>query len=616
MHGAIPCKFSSTPGVVIPMCRCIFAFFVFLLHGWLPIYAARPSDQAHPRLLFPASVEAEVRDKIASDPLAATLQNNILKRADEVIQSRTCRFEKKDGRRLLAESRLALHHILHCAWAWRTTADKKYFNRVIAEMDAACAMPHWNPDHFLDTAEMSAAMAIGFDWLYHDLSAEQRVKYADEIDRKGLQALIQHPHPWWNNATNNWAQVCGTGMEFAAIAIDEVQPQRCAQVMEQSKKLLEKCIHFYLPDGAYPEGPGYWHYGTNYQVLHMAAQPSLFGKTPIADIWRRSAEFMVHMEGPTGLSFNFADGGTGKSVPTAAQTWIAAQFPQSALPARNRDALKEYLATSSSESIKGGDRLQPLHLLWLPKSVSEKVSPPALTARFGGEQEIALARTSWDRDAAWIGIKGGTGAASHGHLDAGSFVYDAAGVRWFIDLGKENYNLPGYFGSRRWEYFRLKNHSHNTLVIGDALQEAPMPGCPVTTWSESGSLSTCQINLTAAYAKQCASAMRSVSFDRGSGRVEMSDSLRKPIGSVRWAVVTDAKVEIKDRQVIFRKSGKTLVLQRDDEAGGSWQEFSLKPPTDQENDNEGYCIIGFIAPAQEQLDLRVSWQINSDKKSP
>jgi hypothetical protein len=266
---------------------------------------------------------------------------------------------------LLAESRLALHHIVHCAWAWRTTADKRYFDRVVAEMEAACAMPHWNPDHFLDTAEMSAAVAIGYDWLYRDLTPAQREKFADELDRKGLQTLLQHPHPWWNNATNNWGQVCGTGMEFAAIALDAVQPERSEKVIAQSKILLEKCVKFYLPDGAYPEGPGYWHYGSNYQVLHMAANASLYGDVKIDDVWRKSGEFMVHLQGPTGMPFNFADGGMKKSAPTAAQTWIAAKFPDSSLPSWCRATLTEYLQSKESMSIDAGDRFQPLHLLWL-----------------------------------------------------------------------------------------------------------------------------------------------------------------------------------------------------------------------------------------------------------
>lgn len=589
--------------------RWLFGSVIVWLHGAVAVQAARPSDFPHPRLLFPASAEVQVREKIAADPLAAQLQKNILHRAEAVLTSRTCRFEKIDGRRLLAESRLALHHIVHCAWAWRTTGEKRFFDRTVAEMEAACAMPHWNPDHFLDTAEMSAAMAIGYDWLYRDLTAAQRVKFANELDRKGLQTLLEHPHPWWNNATNNWAQVCGTGMEFAAIALDAVQPERSEKVRAQSKILLEKCVKFYLPDGAYPEGPGYWHYGSSYQVLHMAANASLYGAMKTPEIWRKTGEFMVHLQGPSGMVFNFADGGMGKSQPTSAQTWIAAQFPESSLRPLCRAAVSSYLQTEDAMSINRGDRFQPLHLLWLPAETNHQGVLSSLSARFGGEQEMAVARTSWGKDAAWLAIKGGTGAVSHGHLDAGSFVYDAAGVRWFFDLGKDSYSLPGYFGNKRWNYLRLNNRSHNTLVIGDALQCDPEVGCPVTSWKENGSQSRCEINLTSAYTGQCAEAKRSVMFDRSNGRVELQDVIREARGVVRWAVVTDAAVKIEKRQVILTKEGKSLILRRDDDGAGAWQEFSLKPSTAEEESNEGYRMIGFLTPRAETLEFRVSWHL-------
>jgi hypothetical protein len=575
---------------------------------------ARPSDHAHPRLLFPASMDAKIKQRIATDPLAAELQKNILSRADAILSQRTCRFEKSDGRRLLPESRDALNRILHCAWAWRTTGEEKYKQRILAEMDAACAMPSWNPDHFLDTAEMATAMAIGYDWLYPSLSPEQRKKYADALDEKGLLALVNHKHKWWKSPTNNWSQVCGTGMEFAAIALDEVQPQRCAEVLAESHQLVEDCVRFYQPDGAYPEGPGYWHYGSNYQVMHFAAQQVITGKKPVADIWKQTAEFMIHQSGPTGLSFNYADSGTRGFYLTAAQTWIAAQFPQSALPRWTRDALGTQLKLSQAGSSPGEARFHPLHLLWLPPH-SEKAPAFSLTARFGGEQEVAFARTGWNADASWLAIKGGTGAASHGHLDAGSFVYEAGGVRWFYDLGSDNYNMPGYFGKQRWEYFRLNNRSHNTLVIADALQAAPMPGCPVTPWQEEvDQLVGCEIDLTRAYAKQCASAKRMVFFHRANGGATLEDRIEKPTGDVRWAVVTDARFTIQGRTVKLQKNGKTLIMQRKDITGGEWQEFSLQPPTAQENTNKGFRIIGFRVSPSDQVKVRVGWELSTNEK--
>ena len=46
--------------------------------------------------------------------------------------------------------------------------------------------------------------------------------------------------------------------------------------------------------------------------------------------------------------------------------------------------------------------------------------------------------------------------AFHSNLDIGTFVLDAFGERWVVDLGADDYNLPGYFETggrgRRWTY--------------------------------------------------------------------------------------------------------------------------------------------------------------------
>ena len=121
-----------------------------------------------------------------------------------------------------------------CGWAWRTTGDTRFRDRVIRELDAACSLKDWNPSHFLDTAEMSTAVAIGYDWLYPVLNAQQRRRYEDTLLDKGLR-VVGKVHPktgWWTGATNNWSQVCGTGMALAAEAVKERDPELCGALVK------------------------------------------------------------------------------------------------------------------------------------------------------------------------------------------------------------------------------------------------------------------------------------------------------------------------------------------------------------------------------------------------
>ena len=563
--------------------------------------------EVHPRLWFPAAMEGEVKQRIARDPLAKDLQAHVVKRAERVLKGRTCEYRIPDGKRLLSESRSALHHVLHCGLAWRTTGDVRFKDRAIRELDAACALKDWNPAHFLDTAEMATAVAIGYDWLYPALSEEQKRRYEDALLEKALK-VVGEKHAksgWWLSATNNWSQVCGTGMALAAEVVKERDPALCGPLVAHGKKLIESCERFYEPDGAYPEGPAYWHYGTNYEVMVLAQ----FGaKIEVPDVLRGSGNFMRHVTGPTRVSFNYADGGPGVEVPSPAQSWIATHFKDAGQAGHVRSMLERSLKEGTGSGATGDLRFFPLHLLWLPE-VPKDTGTENLTDRFDGEQSFAFFRTAWTPQAAWLAIKGGTGAASHGHLDAGAFVYEAKGVRWFHDLGKDDYNMPGYFGNQRWDYLRLNNLSHNTLVIDGKLQATPRKGCPAASLKRDGNKWSTVIDLTAAYEGQAARVQRIASFDTSSGATLISDTIAKPGGPVRWAVVTKAKPKIEGSRVVFEQGGKRLVLERHDQIGGKWEEYSLKPKTEREQQNKGFHLIGFTAPAADELKLEVSWKV-------
>jgi hypothetical protein len=562
----------------------------------------------HPRILFPKTAETTVKNRIKSDPLAAKLYQTLLQRANHTLTQPVCRYHIPDGKRLLAQSRYALGNILHSAMAWRLTGEKKYLDRSIRELDAACAMKDWNPSHFLDTAEMSTAVAIGYDWLYHALNNQQRATYATALRTKGLEparAAFTGKPAWWARPRNNWAQVCATGLLMAERALendgDTIHPSRLA-----ASRLIHACRRFYSPDGAYPEGPGYWNYGSNYHTLGLALlhDDHLELKVPTPPEFKGSPLFTEHLTGPTGVVFNFADAGASTSRITAAQSWMAREFNDPMTVGFIRARLDRDLAHNSKRSAG----LFPLHLLWLPDSPKQKAAPLPLDSSWDGIQPLATFRSSWTQpDTLYFAIKGGLPDVSHGQMDVGSFIMESDGVRWVEDLGSDNYNMPGYFGPQRWNYFRLTNLSHNTLVIDGKLQNLDAKPSPLTEFNSTPQHGHASFNLTSAYQDQAEKVIRTCQFDRKKNRVTLTDTIDKPEGSVRWAIVTRAQIEINGQSATLKKSGQHLKITRNDTHGGAWEILAATPPARIENQNKGVRILAFTAPAAEQLKLSVSF---------
>jgi hypothetical protein len=219
----------------------------------------------------------------------------------------------KTGKRLLSVSREALKRILLWSFDYRLTGDDQFRVRAEQEMLAVAAFPDWNPSHFLDVGEMTAAMAIGYDWLYDPLSPASRQTIRQAIVDKGLRPGLDPKAKdcWWYTAEMNWNQVCLGGLTLGALAVANEEPELSRQILSQVRQYNPYGMKPYLAGGNYPEGPSYWSYGTTYQVLLLAALESGLGTD-----WNLSqspgflgtAYYPMATTGPTGLSFDYSDG--------------------------------------------------------------------------------------------------------------------------------------------------------------------------------------------------------------------------------------------------------------------------------------------------------------------
>ena len=120
------------------------------------------------------------------DPVLRKCWQDVQTDAERCLQ-RPPLVYRKIGPRLLSVSRDCLGRIYALALAYRWTGDEKYAAKAKENLLQVCAFPDWNPSHFLDTAEMSHAVGIGYDWLYSYLDEPTRATIRRALIEKGLK---------------------------------------------------------------------------------------------------------------------------------------------------------------------------------------------------------------------------------------------------------------------------------------------------------------------------------------------------------------------------------------------------------------------------------------------
>jgi hypothetical protein len=554
----------------------------------------------HPRLLLLQGQEDSIKKKIAQEPLWQNVHNSIIEQCDAMLLLYPIE-RKLIGRRLLSQSREGLRRIFYLSYAWRITAKKKYFKRCEEEMLAIAGFTDWNPDHFLDVAEMTTAVAIGYDWLYNDLSPKSRKIISDAIIQKGINPSLNSKYNGWLRGTNNWNQVCNGGITFGALAVYEDQPQVSIQLINRALNSILLPMEGYAPDGNYTEGYSYWGYGTSFNVFFISAIETLF-KTDYGlsqqPGFLKTATFYENLIGPSGLCFNYSDCG-GLEALQPAMFWFANKTNDNTL------LYNEKANLTRGNFYAKGNRFLPAALLWGHNIPMQKITAPKNKIWAGhGENPVAIMRTSWgNANAISAGFKGGTPSASHGHMDAGSFVMDAEGVRWSADLGMQEYESLESKGlniwdmkqtSQRWEVFRYSNLSHSTLTVNNHLQSVKGTA-PMLKYSGDSTFTRAVMDLTAIYQEDLSKAQRGIAIVNGQ-YVNIRDEIETGDKecTVRWAMLTPATIAgINGNQAQLSSKGKKLTFYVDGVPGATIRTWSTDPQHSYDALNIGTTLVGF-----------------------
>jgi hypothetical protein len=574
----------------------------------------------HPRLFVKrADAFSKIREVIDQKPEWRMIRDWIVRDADDVMKKEPVQ-RVQQGMRMQGQHEVEKRVGLLAA-AYRLTEKPEYAERAKRELLAAAAFTDWNPSHFLDTGEMTLGVALGYDWLYDTLDEATRKTLCEAIREKGLKQALAKKY-FWTKGNNNWSQVCWAGMVAGALAIRDQDPELALEIIYQAVTSVPYSIKPYEPNGSYPEGPGYWTYGTTYYVYMMdLLRKSLGTDFGLYDLpgFAKTGDYINVVTGPSGRFYNYADGGDGRSH-LLALWWLALRSNRPDWLRREIQDVRE--AVRLNDPRKTGLRhvaFPVLLLFWYQDMDAQAPSRMPLNWASEGHVPLIVMRTSWDDpNAGYLATKGGPAIQNHGHMDSGSFIYEADGLRWAVDLGAQSYYSIEKLGmnlwnskqdSDRWKIFRLSSASHNVVTI-DGQQHVAKGFGKVVKFDDDPHLPYTVISLDEVYDGQAQSVTRACALlPSRTGVIQDRLTGVKPGAKVRWAMVTAAKsCEAQGNDMVLKDGEKSLSVRAVAPASVTWRVTDLsQPPNEWDVANKGASMLSFEvdAPATGTVDFRV-----------
>ena len=547
----------------------------------------------HPMLYAPAYKWSRLLELIPQDSYLSSWNATIANNATKFYNEDPTPYDI-DGclscSGVLDVSRQVQMKVKHWAYMYKVTNDTKWVTRTWTELQTAAnnnsAVAYgnngdpWNSAHFLDLAEFTTTFAIAYDWLYDAWTPSQRQAIMWSILNLGLhygdQAYTNASsvsYGWWTTTNGNWNCVCNNGLTMGALAIYNEDPTGLA------KKILgytvanapNNCGMASSSDGSWSETANYWYFGTYAHASMSAALISATGSdqnllTSNAGT-KLSGKFHMAITGHQGL-FDYGDCGPNKySTNANAMLLYGDQFslPQYTLFQRDR-----------------GDVAEPMAMLYYNPEVSGQFwDGLALDYHFDNATDAWVSmRSSWtDNNGLYVAMKTGelTGHQTHGDLDAGDFVVDALGQRFFGELGSGNYLADGYFTSEgqnaeRWDYYRKRTEGQNTLLMA-GLDQNVSGVIPATAFGTTGENQTSLVytpsnSSTAYYSADLteiyngSSTLRAVRLLNGRRQVLLQDEVNVPAAGVQWRAHTNATITLSggNRTATLDLGGQKMVV--------------------------------------------------------
>lgn len=441
-----------------------------------------PQRPEHPRLLFGAADVPSMVQR-AKTPALEPVQRRLIQRADRLLTaaaitpSITKRGEPDPPgeQKGIASARALQGRVLTYAMAFTLTRDRKYRDAAVGELRRA--INDWriwvdtahSPPYDLMTGEICLTFGLAYDWLYHDLSPEERRELRGGVERRGLQAYLDSAAAGkasFFTARHNWNPVCNGGAAVLALAL-EGESDLSERVLKIAVPAMDHYWKHLADDGGWDEGTGYWTYGHRYAFIAAEALRRS-GKAGGAERFalpgaKRTGYFPIVFNPGTMLTAGFGDSNSRVNDPILyllGREYRNADFIWFQDRQRPPSLEREGWPTEALTLV-----WRPAGEPWLPEASSKPYAPAVSPTYIFDSIGWGFMAPKQPDPPYFLSFKNGSLGANHTHLDLNHISVAVGDTMLLVELGSRPYPAD-YFSAKRYSYYEIGTPGHNTVLVG------------------------------------------------------------------------------------------------------------------------------------------------------